>query len=59
MTCSMSSAVVSHDVTKRTLDSFSPRGPQYSKVTWGRRRSMTVLGRVKNCWLVGESMNGL
>ena len=55
----MSSSVVDQPVTKRTVLSETPRGPHISKLTFFFRLSMTVFGRTKNCWLVGESIAAL
>lgn len=55
----MSLLVVSHEVTKRTFDSVSPLGPQYSNEASFASLSINVFGSTKNCWFVGESMNVL
>lgn len=43
-------------VTKRTMDSSSPRGPHTSKDAYWLSRSISWFGSTKNCWLVGESI---
>lgn len=56
---SMSSSVVDHPVTNRTVLSETLRGPHISKLMFFFRLSMTVFGRTKNFWLVGEFIAAL
>ena len=58
MKASTSDGRVAQLVTMRMSEIVSPRGPQYSKVKASDNVSMISFGRWKNCWFVGDGMNG-